>query len=211
MTEAERALAALHLRARVVLAIAALVFVGVAQESGAAGPEIPSRALAVGVALAVAAAIEELASRRARRQVAATAGTIAEFFAFALAVALFSRYNPLAPAALLVPIAFGAATLRQAHLLYLAAMGTAIVVEIGVLRPGFAWEDVVGGLAWGGLYVGVASFAGALGAQYRRFQRRTESAYASIATITAATSYPELARMLFAYAERALDLPQDAP
>ena len=211
MTEAERALAALHLRARVVLAIATLVFVGVAQETGMAGAEVPSRALAVGVALAVAAGIEELASRRARRQIAATAGTIAEFFAFALAVALFARYNPLAPVVLLVPIAFGAATLRQTYLLYLAAMGTAIVVEIGVLRPGSSWEDVVGGLAWGALYVGAASFAGAFGSQYRRFQRRTEAAYASIATITAASSYAELARMLFAYAERALDLPQDAP
>jgi HD-GYP domain-containing protein (c-di-GMP phosphodiesterase class II) len=211
VTEAERAIAALHLRVRVVLAIATLVFVGVAQESGVAGPEIPSRALAVGVALAIAAAVEELASRRARRQVAATAGAIAEFFAFALAVALFWRYSPVAPAVLLWPIAFGAVTLRRTYLLYLAAMGTAIVVEIGVLRPGQELQDVIGGLAWGGLYVGAASLAGSLGARYRRFQRRTESAYASIATITAATSYSELARMLFAYAERALDLPPDAP
>src|SRR5207245_3767943 len=52
MTEAERAFAALHLRARVALAIAILVFVGVAEEAGFAGPEIPARALAVGVGLA---------------------------------------------------------------------------------------------------------------------------------------------------------------
>jgi HD-GYP domain-containing protein (c-di-GMP phosphodiesterase class II) len=211
VTQAERALASLHLRARVVLAIAALLFVGIAFQTDVAGPEIPSRAFAVGVALAIAAALEELIARRARRQVAATAGTVAEFFALALAVALFSRYNPLVPAVLLWPIVFGAVTLRMSYLLYLAAMGTAIVVEIGVLRPGVSFEDIVNGLAWGGLYFSVAAFAGALGSQYRNFQRRTESAYASIATITAATSYSELARILFAYAERALDLPQDTP
>jgi len=211
VTEAERGFAALHLRARVGLAIAVLVFVGVAFQTDIAGPEIPSRALVIGVALALAASLEELASRRARREVAATAGTIGEFFAFALAVALFSRYNPLAPALLLWPIAFGAVSLRQTYLLYLAAMGAAIVVEIGVLRPGAGFAEVAGGLAWGALYVGGASLAGAFGAQFRRFQRRTESAYASIATVTAATSYSELARILFAYAERALDLPQNAP
>jgi HD-GYP domain-containing protein (c-di-GMP phosphodiesterase class II) len=211
MTEAERALAALHLRARVALAIAVLVGVGVAYQTEAGGSDIPSRAFAVGVALAIAAGIEELASRRARRQVAATAGTIAEFFAFALAVALFVRLSPFAPALLLWPIVLGAVTLRPAYLMYLAAMGLAIVVEIGVLRPGSSLEDVIGGLAWGGLYFGAASLAGSLGAQYRRFQRRTESAYAAIATITAATSYSELARILFAYAERALDLPPDTP
>jgi len=211
MTEAERALAALRLRARVAIAFALLVFVGIAYQTDAAGPDIPSRAFALGVALALAAGIEELVSRRARRQVAATAGTVAEFFAFALGVALLSRYSPLAPAMLLWPIVTGAVTLRQSYLMYLAAMGTAIVVEIGVLRPGVSVQDVIGGLAWGGLYFGAASLAGSLGEQYRRFQRRTESAYASIATITAATSYSELARILFAYAERALDLPQDAP
>jgi HD-GYP domain-containing protein (c-di-GMP phosphodiesterase class II) len=211
VTEAERAFAAVHLRARVAIAFAVLVFVGIAYQTDLAGPEIPSRAFAIGVALAVAAGIEELAARRARREIAATAGTVAEFFAFALAVALFARYTALAPAVLLWPIVFGAVTLRQAYLLYLAAMGTAIVVEIGVLRPGASPEDVIGGLAWGGLYFGAAAFAGSLGARYRRFQRRTESAYASIATITAATSYSELARMLFAYAERALDLPRDVP
>ena len=211
MTQAERALASLHLRARVALAIAALLFVGIAFQTDVAGPEIPSRAFAVGVALAIAAAIEELVARRARRQVAATAGTVAEFFALALGVALFNRYNPLVPAVLLWPIILGAVTLRMSYLLYLAAMGTAIVVEIGVLRPGVSYEDIVNGLAWGGLYFSAAAFAGALGTQYRNFQRRTESAYASIATITAATSYSELARILFAYAERALDLPQDTP
>jgi len=211
VTEAERAIAALHLRARVVLAIAVLVFVGVAEEAGFAGPEIPARALAVGVALAVAAAIEELVSRRAGLQVAATAGTVAEFFALALAVALFARYSPLAPAVLLLPIALGAVSLRRVYLLYLAAMGTAIVVEIAILRPGATASDVAGGLAWGVLYAAAASLAGTLGASYRRFQRRTESAYASIATITAAASYSELGRILFAYAERALDLPADAP
>jgi HD-GYP domain-containing protein (c-di-GMP phosphodiesterase class II) len=211
VTEAERAFAAVHLRARVAIAFAVLVFVGVAYQTDLAGPEIPSRAFAIGVALAIAAGVEELAARRARREIAATAGTVAEFFAFALAVALFARYNALAPALLLWPIVFGAVTLRQTYLLYFAAMGTAIVVEIGVLRPGASPEDVIGGLAWGALYFGAASFAGSLGAQYRRFQRRTESAYASIATITAATSYSELARMLFAYAERALDLPRDVP
>ena len=211
MTQAERALASLHLRARVALAIAALLFVGIAFQTDVAGPEVPSRAFAVGVALAIAAALEELVARRARRQVAATAGTVAEFFALALGVALFNRYNPLVPAVLLWPIVFGAVTLRMSYLLYLAAMGTAIVVEIGVLRPGVSYEDIVNGLAWGGLYFSVAAFAGALGTQYRNFQRRTESAYASIATITAATSYSELARILFAYAERALDLPQDTP
>ena len=211
MTQAERAFAALHLRARVALAIAVLAFVGIADQTELVSSEVPSRALVVGVALALAASLEELASRRARRQVAATVGTIAEFFAFALAVALFSRFNPLAPLVLLWPIAFGAVGLRQAYLLYLAAMGTAIVVEIGVLRPGATIQDVAGGLAWGALYGAAAALAGAFGAQYRRFQRRTESAYASIATITAAASYSELARMLFAYAERALDLPQGTP
>jgi HD-GYP domain-containing protein (c-di-GMP phosphodiesterase class II) len=211
VTQAEHGLAALHLRARVALAIAALVFVGVAYQTDVVDPDIASRAFVAGVALAIAAAIEEVGARRARRQAAATAGTVAEFFAFALAVALFSRYNALAPAALLWPIAFGAVTLRRAYLLYLAAMGTAIVVEIGVLRPGTAVTNIVGGLAWGGLYFSAALLAGSFGAQYRGFQRRTEAAYASIATITAATSYSELARNLFAYAERALDLPQDAP
>jgi len=211
MTQGERDFAALHLRARVALAIAVLVFVGIAYQTELASSEIPSRALVIGVALALAASLEELASRRSRRQVATTAGTVAEFFAFALAVALFSRFNALAPAVLLWPIAFGAVALRQTYLLYLAAMGTAIVVEIGVLRPGAGIQDVASGLAWGALYAGVAALAGSFGAQYRRFQRRTESAYASIATITAAASYSELARMLFAYAERALDLPQGTP
>jgi len=210
VTEAERAFAALHLRARVVLAIASLLFVGIAYQTGLTTPDIASRAFAVGVALAAAAAIEELAARRARRQIGATVGTVAEFFALALAVALFTRYSPFVPALLLWPIGFGAVTLQRAYLMYLAAMGTAIVVEIGVLRPGASFDDVVGGLAWGMLYFAAALLSGSVGAQYRRFQRRTESAYASIATITAATSYPELARMLFAYAERALDLPQDA-
>ena len=209
MTEAERAFASLHLRVRVVLAIAILVFVGIVEETGAAGPDIPARALAIGVALAVAAAIEELASRRARRHIAATAGAVAEFFAFALGVALLARYQPLAPATLLWPIAFGAVTLRQTHLLYLAAMGTAIVVEIAVLRPGAGVAEVAGGLAWGAIYFAGAALAGAIGSQFRRFQRRTESAYASVATITAASSHTELARILFAYAERALDLPAD--
>ena len=211
MTEAERAFAALHLRARVALAIAVLVFVGIAYQTDLAGPEIPSRAFAVGVALALAAAIEELASRRARRTVGAVAGTIAEFFAFALAVALFSRSNALAPAVLLWPIAFGAVSLLRPYLLYLAATGTAIVVEIRVLEPGSSLQDTAGGLAWGALYVCAALLAGSLGAQFRGFQRRTESAYASVATVTAATSYSELARILFAYVERALDLPSDAP
>lgn len=101
MTQAERAFAALHLRARVVLAIGFLVFAGLAPQIDAVGPEVPIRALAVGVGLAAAAALEELAGRRARRNVAATAGTIAEFFAFALAVALFTRYQPLVPALLI--------------------------------------------------------------------------------------------------------------
>lgn len=210
MTEAERAFAALHLRLRVVLAIAILAFVGIVDQTGSAGVEIPARALAVGVALAVAAAIEELASRRARRQIAAIAGTVAEFFAFSLGAALLTRYQPFAPAALLWPIAFGAVTLRQTHLLYLAAMGTAIVVEIAILRPGAGVLDVAAGLAWGALYFAGAALAGAIGAQFRRFQRRTESAYASVATITAATSHTELARILFAYGERALDLPADS-
>ena len=210
MTEAERGVATLHLGARVALAIAILVFVGVAYQTDAAGRDVASRAFAVGVALAVAAGIQALASRRARREIAATIGTVAEFFALALAVALFTRYNPFAPAVLLWPIGFGAVTLRRAYLLYLAAMGTAIVLEISVLRPAATIQDIVGALAWGVLYVAAASLSGAVGAQYRVFQRRTESAYASIATITAATSYSELARMLFAYAERALDLPQNA-
>src|SRR5437764_5487834 len=210
VTEAERGVAALHLGARIALAIAILVFVGVAYQTDAAAPDLASRAFAVGVALAVAAGIQALASRRARRDVAATIGTVAEFFALALAVALFTRYNPFVPAVLLWPIGFGAVTLRRAYLLYLAAMGMAIVVEINVLRPAATLQDIVGALAWGVLYFAAASLSGAMGAQYRVFQRRTESAYASIATITAATSYPELARMLFAYAERALDLPQNA-
>jgi len=209
VTEAERAFAELHLRARVVLAIAFLIFAGVARELEAVGPEIPVRALAVGVALAIAAAIEELAGRRARRNVAATAGTLAEFFAFALAVALLTRYQPLVPALFVVPIALGAVALPRTYLLYFAFMGAAIVVEIAVLRPGaVVAADIVGGLTWGVLYVATALLAGAFGTSFRRFQRRTESAHASIATITAASSYSELARILFAYAERALDLPQ---
>ena len=212
MTEAERAFAALHLRARVALAIGFLIFAGVAPQLEVVGPELPLRALAVGVALAFAAAIEELAGRRARRNVAATAGTLAEFFAFALAVALFTRYQPLMPALLVVPIALGAVALRRTYLLYVAFMGTAIVVEVAVLRPGaLVVDDIIGGLTWGVLYAATALLAGAFGASFRRFQRRTESAYASIATITAASSYSELARILFAYAERALDLPQGAP
>ena len=212
MTEAERAFAAVHLRARVVLAIAFLIFAGVVPELNLMPVELPVRALAVGVALAIAAAIEELAGRRGRRTVAATAGTIAEFFAFAFAVALFTRYHPLVPAILLWPIALGAVALRPTYLLYLAFMGTAIVVEVAVLRPSaFLLADLVGALGWGALYVATALLAGALGGSVRRFQRRTESAYASIATIAAASSYGELARILFAYAERALDLPQDAP
>ena len=211
MTEAERAFAALHLRARVVLAIGFLIFAGLARELDAVGPELPVRALAVGVGVALAAAIEELAGRRARRNVAATAGTVAEFFAFALAVALFVRYQPFVPVLLVVPIALGAVALRRTYLLYLAFMGTAIVVEVAVLRPGAATvEDVIGALAWGTLYVATALLAGAFGESFRRFQRRTESAYASIATVTAASSYSELARILFAYAERALDLPGSA-
>jgi HD-GYP domain-containing protein (c-di-GMP phosphodiesterase class II) len=211
LTEAERAFAALHLRARVILAIGFLIFGGVARELEVIGQEIPVRALAVGVALAAAAAIEELAARRAKRNVAATAGTIAEFFAFALAVALLTRYQPLMPALLIVPIALGAVTLHRTYLLYLAFMGAAIVVEIAVLRPGtFAGDDVVGAVAWGALYLATALLAGAFGASFRRSERRTESAYASVATITAASSYSELARILFAYAERALDLAPDA-
>jgi HD-GYP domain-containing protein (c-di-GMP phosphodiesterase class II) len=210
VTEAERAFASLHVRVRVALAIAILVFVGIAGQTGSAGPEIPSRALVVGVALAIAAGIEELASRRARRHIAATAGAVGEFFAFALGVALLARYQPFAPAALLWPIAFGAVTLRRTYLLYLAAMGTAIVLEIALLRADAGITDVASGLAWGALYFAGAALAGEIGAQFRRFQRQTESAYASVATITAATSHAELARILFAYAERALDLPDDS-
>src|SRR5258708_36047916 len=145
MAEAERAFASLHLRGRVAVALALLVFVGVAQETGFAGPELPARALVIGVALAFTASLEEVASRRARRQVAATIGTIAEFFAFALAVALFDRYSAAAPAVLLWPIALGAVSLRRVYLLYLAAMGAAIVVEIQVLRPGSRLADVAAG------------------------------------------------------------------
>ena len=211
MTEAERAFAALHLRARVALAIAFLIFAGVARELDTVAPEIPLRALVVGVALALAAAIEELAARRAQRNAAATAGTVAEFFAFALGVALLTKYQPLMPALLVVPIALGAVALRRTYLLYLAFMGMAIVFEIAVLRPAaMVIEDVVGDLAWGGLYVATALLAGSFGSSFRRFERRTESAYASIATVTAASSYSELARILFAYAERALDLNPDA-
>src|SRR5205823_2025045 len=83
--------------------------------------------------------------RRARRQSAATIGTIAEFFAFALAVALFDRYSAVAPLVLLWPIALGALSLRRVYLLYLAAMGAAIVVEIEVLRPGSGRADVAAG------------------------------------------------------------------
>ena len=211
MTEAERAFATLHLQARIVFAIGFLIFAGIAPELQTVGAEIPVRALAVGVALAVAAGIEEVVRRRAPRNLAATAGTVAEFFAFALAVGLFTRYQPLVPALFVIPIALGAVALRRTYLLYLAFMGTAIVVEVAVLRPGtLVVDDVIGGLTWGVLYVASALLAGALGASFRRFQRRTESAYASIATVTAATSYSELARILFAYAERALDLPADA-
>src|SRR2546423_3700149 len=136
MTQAERAFAALHLRARVALAIVVLIFVGIAGQTELASSEIPSRALVIGVALALAASLEEVASRRARRQVAATAGTIAEFFAVALALALFSRFNALAPAILLWPIAFGAVALRQGFLLFLGAMGPAGLVGVGVVGAG---------------------------------------------------------------------------
>src|SRR2546430_17585656 len=98
MTQAERAFAALHLRARVALAIVVLIFVGIAGQTELASSEIPSRALVIGVALALAASLEEVASRRARRQVPATAGATARLLAFALARALFLRFTRLAPA-----------------------------------------------------------------------------------------------------------------
>ena len=210
MTESERALAALHLRARVALAIAILAFVGIAREAELISGDVPARALAVGLALAGAAGIEQLATRRMDRHAASTVGTLAEFFAFALGLALFDRFHPLTPAAFLWPIAFGTVALRRTYQLYLALVGGAIVVEIAILRPGSAAPDVIGALGWAALYLSSAALAGALGQSYRRAQRQTESAYASVATVTAATSYPELGRILVAYAERALDLPQDA-
>src|SRR5258708_24566884 len=164
MAEAERAFASLHLRGRVAVALALLVFVGVAQETGFAGPELPARALVIGVALAFTASLEEVASRRARRQVAATIGTIAEFFAFALAVALFDRYSAAAPAVLLWPIALGAVSLRRAYLLYLAAMGAAIVLQIEVLLPGSRLADAAAGAALGSPYVRAAALPVALAA-----------------------------------------------
>lgn len=211
MTESERALATLHLQARVAVAIAILAFVGIVQQTGAAGPEVPARALAVGLALAVAAGVEAFVARHASRATAASAGTITEFFALALAVALFARFAPIAPVVLAVPIALGAVALPRIQLLYLSALATAIVLEIGLLGLPTPLAALAAGAGWGVLYISAAALASAVGRAYRRAQRQTESAYASVATLNAATSYGELARILFAYAERALDLPLDAP
>ncbi|MGH2499738.1 MAG: hypothetical protein ACRDF0_06585, partial [Candidatus Limnocylindria bacterium] len=209
VTESDRHLQAIVVRARVALALATLGFVGVAQQAGLLPAEIAVRALAVGLALAFAAGVDELLARR-NHLVGASAGTLCEFFAFAIGVALFHPYASLAPALLLWPIVGAAAFLRPLFVVYLGALAAAMVLEIELLtEPGL--PDVIGALGWGALYVSVALVAGAFFAAFRRAQRHTETAYASIATLSAASSHGELARILFAYLESTLDLPGDAP
>ncbi|HUG55580.1 MAG TPA: HD domain-containing phosphohydrolase [Candidatus Limnocylindrales bacterium] len=209
MTSAERRLQSLVQRGRVALALGILAAVGIAQQLGVA-EEVLGRGLAVGLLLAAAAVLDELIERRGRRIVGAAAGLTLEFAALGLAVALFDRFTPLAPAALLWPIIDGATFLGPVPVLYIAALATASVLEIRLLTgPGTL--DLVTAGAWGALYFAVAALAGAATSALRRSQRRAEQVYASIASLSAAASYPELAQMLFAYAERLLDLPSDAP
>ncbi|HVR88222.1 MAG TPA: hypothetical protein VHG53_01590 [Candidatus Limnocylindria bacterium] len=211
MTESERALAALHLRARVALAIAILAFVGIARESELAGADIPARALVVGLALAAAAEI----ARSSRpggwtgtppRSSGRWPNSSRSRSGSRCSTASTRRRRPRSCGRSRSARSRSAGTYQ----LYLALVGGAIVVEIAILQPGSAAPDVIGALGWAALYVSSAALAGALGQSYRRAQRQTESAYASVATVTAATSYAELERILVPYAERALDLPHDA-
>jgi len=210
LTGSDRRLEALVLRIRIVLAVLILGFVGIAQETGLASGDLLVRGLAVGLGLAAASGIQQLAGRRAQ-QVGVIVGIVAEFFAFAIAVALFERYVPLAPAILIWPIVAGAFFVRQLYVLYLAALATAMVLEIGILRNGTQVVDLIAALGWGALYVSLGAIASAVAATLRRAQRHAASAYTSVATVSTATTYAELAEIVFAYAERVLDLPVDAP
>lgn len=210
MTGSDRRLEALVLRIRIVLALAILGFVGVAQQTALAGGELLVRGLAVGLGLAGAAGIQQLADRR-DRQIGVIVGIVAEFFAYAIAVALFERYAPLAPAILIWPIVAAAFFVGRQHVLSLAALATAMVLEIGILRNGAQVLDLITALGWGALYLSLGSLAAVVAGALRRAQRHAASAYASVATVSTATTYAELAEIVFAYAERVLDLPADAP
>ena len=210
MTESERSLAAIIVRTRVALALGILGFVGVAQQTALFPGDLLVRALVVGIALATASGLEELVARRRSRQLGATAGIVAEFFAFAIAVALYTRYTPLAPVLLVWPILTAAVLLRQLYVMYLTVLASAMVFEVELLGSGASVDLLLAG-GWAALYVSLGALGGAIGASFRRAQRSTESSYASIATLSAAASYGELAQILFAYLERALDLPLDAP
>jgi len=187
-----------------------LGFVGIAQQTALASGDLLVRGLVVGLGLATASGIQQLAGRR-DREVGVIVGIVAEFFAFAIAVALFERYAPLAPALLIWPIVAGAFFLRQLYVLYLAALATAMVFEIGILRNGAHVVDLIAAVGWGALYVSLGAVASAVAATLRRVQRHAASAYASVATVSTATTYAELAEIVFAYVERVLDLPADAP
>lgn len=210
MTGFDRRLEALVLRIRLVLAVGILGFVGVAQQTAQAGSELLVRGLVVGLGLAAAAGIQQLAGRR-DRQLGVSAGIVAEFFTYAMAVALFERYAPLAPALLVWPVVSAAFFVRLQHVLSLGALAMAMVFEMGLLRNGAQVVDLVTALGWGALYLSLGSLAAAAAAALRRAQRQAASAYASVATVSTATTYAELAEIVFAYAERVLDLPTDAP
>ena len=210
MTGADRRLEALVVRIRIALAIGILGFVGIAQQTSLAGGDLLVRGLVVGLGLAAAAGIQQLVGRSDRR-VGVVVGIVAEFFAFAIAVALFERYVPLAPAILIWPIVAAAFFVRQLHVIYLAALATAMAFEILILRNGAQILDLITALGWGALYGSLGAVASTVATTLRRAQRQAASAYASIATVSTATTYAELAEIVFAYAERVLDLPADAP
>ena len=210
MTGSDRRLEALVLRIRIVLALGILAFVGIAQQTSLAGGELLVRGLAVGLGLAAAAGIQQIAGRR-DRQVGVIVGIVAEFFAYAIAVALFERYAPLAPAILIWPIVAAAFFVRRQHVLSLAALATAMVFEIGILRNGAQVFDLITALGWGALYVSLGSLGAVVAGTLRRSQRQASSAYASVATVSTSGTYAELAEIVFAYVERVLDLPADAP
>lgn len=209
MTESERSLAAIFERTRLALALGIIGFVGIAQLTSLVPGEIVVRALTVGIALAGAAAIQEVLDRRGTRQLGITVGVVTEFLVFALAVALFHRQVPLVPFVLVWPILTGAVLLPQRYVLYLAALASVIVLEV-TLGTGGAPDPLVP-IGWAVLYLGSGALGGVVGTAFRRAQRSTEASYSSIATLSAASSYGELSRILFSYLERTLDLPRDAP
>ena len=210
MTASERRLEGVVLRIRIALALLILGSVGIAQQTAAASDDVLVRGLAIGLGLAAASGIQQLAGRR-DAQVGVIVGIVAEFFAFAIAVALFEQRVPLAPALLLWPIVAAAFFVRQLYVFYLAALATAMVLEIGILRNGTEIVDLITAIGWGALYVSLGAIAAAVAATLRRAQRQAASAYVSVATVSMATTYAELAEIVFAYTERVLDLPTDAP